>query len=155
MSSHVPAAAPTRYTVGDASGTVSLFPSARFTMTTWRSKRMIVPRTSRPPACANAADASTMANSAVLMTFKKVLLISLLRSHGIQLLHFFELNRCDLRQMTDEVHELPVVLIVMPAAPRRHAAQPHTVSDDVEQFAVAEILRLRRAQVRNPWVKIR
>src|SRR5436190_3411750 len=107
---------------------------------------------SRPPACASATAGSS---SARLMTFKKFLFIPLLRRLRIQPSHLFELSRRDLRQMSNEMDELPIVVRIVPFTPRRHPGQPDAISNDVEQFSVAKILRLRKTHVGNPRVKVR
>src|SRR5438105_7144508 len=98
---------------------------------------------------------SAMAINAALMTFQKFFFISLLRRHWIHLLHVFELSGRNLRQMTNEVHQFPVVRVVVLAAPRGHAGQPYAIPDDEEQFAVAEILSPRLTHVRNSGIKVR
>ena len=45
------------------------------------------------------------------------------------------------------MHEVPAPLGGVRPAPRRHAGEPYAVLDDVEELAVGELLRRRRAQV--------
>src|SRR5581483_861577 len=94
-SSHDPADEPTRYAVVDASGTVSLFPSTRFTTIVSCVKLAIVPRMSRPPECASAAAGRSSISAMALMPFQKFLFISLLECLRVQPLHLFDLGRRD------------------------------------------------------------
>jgi hypothetical protein len=77
--------------------------------------------------------------------FEKILVLPLLVELGwaprVEGLHFFEVFIGQLVQMTNEMHELPGVLIVAATvAPGRHSGEAHAVLDDPVEFAVAQTL---------------
>ena len=61
--------------------------------------------------------------------------------NSIDLLHGFEFLLAQLWQMADEEHQGPIFFV--PAAPSRHPGEAYTIFDDVEDFAIREILGLR------------
>ena len=54
-----------------------------------------------------------------------------------------------------EQNQLPGIVIRPGTAPGWHAGELYAVLDDVVDFAVGEMLRRLRTQVRNSWIKIR
>ena len=71
-------------------------------------------------------------------------LLDLRRTLRIHRLHFLQLLRRQFMEMTNQVHQLPAVLVVLVArfAPGGHARQPNAVLDDEVQLAVGELLRV-------------
>src|SRR5262245_37552750 len=71
------------------------------------------------------------------------------------LVHELPLLRGQLREVSDEQHQLPVLVVV--AAPTGHAGEADAVPDGVEQLSVGQRLRLPRAQIgrRRPYRLLR
>ena len=73
----------------------------------------------------------------------------------IQRLHPVDLVRRDPRQVADETHELPHLLVPgrirLAGAKRRHAGEADAVLDDVEDLAVGQTSGLRRRACRAAW----
>src|SRR5215472_15365449 len=76
------------------------------------------------------------------------------RSHSVLLLRL--LGGGQLAKAANEQHQFPPVIVgfIVRTAPRGHACQAHTVLDDVVDFAVREVLRSRRAQIRRFGIEI-
>src|SRR5262245_2713454 len=76
------------------------------------------------------------------------------RRLGIQLGHAFELLGCHLRQMPNEVDEMPRLLFpfLRASRPGRHPRQFDSVLDDVKQLAVAQLLCCALTHVRHAGV---
>src|SRR5689334_1471641 len=120
---------------------------------------------SRPPLWANATTGIIIASTAALMMFMLrsslqellvfFLFFALVSADRIHPLHLFDLRGRDLRQMPYEMHEFPIVFQVTLIAPRGHARQTNAILNDVKNFAVAELLRLRFAHVGDSRIEIR
>jgi hypothetical protein len=60
------------------------------------------------------------------------------------------------RQMADEQHQMPGIVIARSAcAPGGHSSETHAILDDVVNLAIRKILRLRRTHVRNSRIEFR
>src|SRR5512143_3816697 len=77
--------------------------------------------------------------------------IDLVPGLRIQSLHFFEFILCQLRQVADEVDELPTVdsVVGLTFAPGRHGGKANAVMNHPEEFAVRHGLRIGQSQVRG------
>src|SRR5205823_14543761 len=70
-------------------------------------------------------------------------------------LHLQPFRLAQMTEMPDEMHQLPTVLsiavipspVMLVAGKCRHAGKPHSVLDNPEQFAVAQVLRRRQPQI--------
>src|SRR5262245_29616984 len=79
------------------------------------------------------------------------LLPTLLGRSRSQCLHLLDLVFGELRQMPDDVDEMPCRFLAVgrTVRPARHSGESDTVLDDVEQLAVSELLCCREAHVRR------
>src|SRR5271156_5945872 len=86
-----------------------------------------------------------------------VLHLFFLHLHGaarIHTPHVLQILVSQFRQMPDEQHQMPRIVIICPArSPRRHSCKTHAILNDVVNLAIREILRLRQTHVRNARIK--
>src|ERR1700674_2322044 len=77
------------------------------------------------------------------------------RAFGVVPFHLHALFLGKLRQVADEAHQLPAILLrSMRAAKRGHPGEAYSIFDNPEKFAVRELLRFVSTQVRRLRIKI-
>jgi hypothetical protein len=65
--------------------------------------------------------------------------------------HGLELFRSEVRQVSDEHHQFPVLFVL--SAPPGHTRKSDAILDDVEDLTVPKILRSRLPEVGWRWIK--
>src|SRR6187401_2209486 len=80
---------------------------------------------------------------------ERLFLETLFRCLGIERFHFVQFFLCEPRQMTDKMHQLPAVdiLLRVAASPGRQGRKSDPVVDDPEQFAVRQGLCIGEPQI--------
>src|SRR5436190_22599654 len=84
------------------------------------------------------------------------LFFDLFSALGIHLFHFFQLRRRQFLKASNEVHELPSILVVLVAGftPGGHTRHANTVLDDRVQLAVGQPLRVIQSHIRRLRIKV-